>query len=50
MLPVVLVHQNQRHLQEGEGGREGGREGEQRRELRDRSRYFKVLILNMWHG
>ena len=49
MLPVVLVHQNQRHLQEGEGrregGKEGGREGEQRRELRDRSRYFKVLIL-----
>ena len=39
MLSVVLVHQNQRHLQEG--GEEKGRE------LRDRSRYsFKVLILN----
>ena len=57
MLPVVLVHQNQRHLQEGrmEGGRESrelkrGRGAEKGRELRDRSRYsikVHVLILNM---
>ena len=45
MLPVVLVHQNQRHLEEGGGSRagEGGREGKGRagqdRELRGRSRY-----------
>ena len=39
MLSVVLVYQNQRHLQER--GEEKGRE------LRDRSRYsFKVLIMN----
>ena len=31
MLPVVLVHQNQRHLQEGEGRMEGGREGAKQR-------------------